>query len=140
MSKSEHSTRWIEAVKQVVDEREDQYAHPLINFLRIAENEMAINGDIYAGTGKVYTPLHVARSAYALKLGREVDSFKVDSYLDIIGYTDCVDRINQAMVALGYEQGAAWFRTCTYTEQHELRQRLEVDEQAIAIINGSSKR
>ena len=83
--------------------REDEYGHPLINFLRIA-----LRWSNWLGV-KV-TPADVAFMMIDTKLARENHVHKLDNIDDIVGYASCWERIDNYMRdELGYESGCGAF-------------------------------
>lgn len=120
-------SRWIEDVRAVVDERENQYTHPLINFLQIAEAWNGVGQDLVDGWVKFFTVVHVSRLMNVMKESRDIPNFKPDDHIDIIGYTDCINRIDAAMKDIGYPEGVSWFWTCTRAQQIELLSKILQD-------------
>lgn len=112
---------WLEEASQITrQDREKAYGAPLINFLRIALFWSAY-------LGRLITPLDVAWLMTFVKAGREMQTFKVDNYVDTMGYMDCVYRMDVQLKEMGYVEGVLWFRTATFTTQdmERLLQRLK---------------
>lgn len=103
-------TGWIDIAVAITEEdRPRDYGHPLTNFLRIALHDNIKDAGRRA-KGDYITPLDVAERNIGQKLARQYNSHKDDNYIDIMGYSACVDVINQRMIALGYEEGVQAFR------------------------------
>lgn len=100
---------WLDTVKDITtgDRRRD-YGHPLLNFLRIA---LFFNTHLFSKlrTGCFITPLDVAGLMIELKLAREINTHKDDNWVDIIGYTACVEMMDELMKELGYPIGVHTF-------------------------------
>lgn len=72
---------------KVVEDREQKYGSPSKNFEDIAS--------IWEGvTGHSYTASQVALMMIGVKLSREGFRHRRDNIVDIIGYAECLDRIN----------------------------------------------
>ena len=104
------SPNWLETVQSITtgDRRRD-YGHPLYNFARIAlrwTNHLNIP----------ITPLDVAIMNIEMKLARHENTFKEDNFVDIIGYTVCIQSMDEELKRLGYLRGIRMFED-TYTEQ-----------------------
>lgn len=100
-AKEEERMRLVDQVSETTRGRRDNYGRPLINFLRIA-----VLWTAYARANNapiVFTPLDVAEMMVQLKIARLAHSYTDDSVLDIMGYADCIDDMNQQAIELGYK-------------------------------------
>lgn len=116
---------WLNTVKDITtgDRRRD-YGHPLLNFLRIA---LFFNTHLFSKlrTGCFITPLDVAGLMVELKLAREINTHKEDNWVDIIGYTACVEMMDELMKELGYPIGVHSFEHLKISEWYEVLDRAE---------------
>lgn len=68
-----------EAINLVTGPRQQSYAHPAVNFARIAKGwEMIL--------GQLVTPEQVGLCMVIVKLARQVNAHSRDNYADAIGY------------------------------------------------------
>jgi len=81
-----------EAIEVSGESRQRDYGHPLINHERIAA---FWNVQIANKLKAPIEPREVALMMIALKLAREVNTPKRDNLVDIVGYVNCVDLIDQ---------------------------------------------
>ena len=73
-----------EACELVTGPRQRAYAHPSVNFARIAKGwEMIL--------GVPITPEQVGLMMVVVKLARQVNAHSRDSYVDAVGYLLCAD-------------------------------------------------
>ena len=92
---------WMQVADDLINNhRNNQYAHPLPNFIRIA---------LYwsIDTETIITPVQVARMMMVFKVARDIHGFTPDNYIDSIGYAGCVQRMDHLMKAMGYKEGVA---------------------------------
>lgn len=117
-----------EAMDVTRNSRQEEYAHPLINFIR--------TGDFWTtylrGKGRLadeqwITPVDVAWMMVLMKVARAIETHKHDTVVDTAGYADCIGRIDQYMKELGYEDGVKAFDTMTEAEALDLMNRVERD-------------
>ena len=73
-----------EAVRLVTGDRQAAYAHPSVNFSRIAALWSPI-------LGIEVTPEQVALCSVQIKIAREIHAHKADNVVDAIGYLLCLD-------------------------------------------------
>ena len=73
-----------EAVRLVTGDRQTAYAHPKVNFQRIADLWSPI-------LGIEVTPEQVALCSVQIKIAREIHAHKADNVIDAIGYLLCLD-------------------------------------------------
>lgn len=91
----------LENIQEINSERGRDYDHPLPNFLRIS-----LLWSTYC-TPFQFNPIMVADLMILLKEGRVIKTPKWDNYIDIIGYTNCIDMMCEmyyAIECLGSEQ------------------------------------
>lgn len=81
-----------EALEISGESRQRDYGHPLINHQRIAA---FWNIQLAPKLTAPIEPREVALMMIALKLAREVNTPKRDNVLDIAGYVNCIDLIDQ---------------------------------------------
>ncbi len=77
-----------EAVQLVGGDRNRAYAHPAINFQRIARLWEPI-------LGCTVTPAQVALCMIQVKVAREIHVHKRDNLVDLIGYTLTLDAVQE---------------------------------------------
>lgn len=77
-----------EAKKTVEGQRQQDYGDMTKSFNRIASFWSAY-------TGKKLTSLDVANMMILLKVSRAANGFHHDSYVDIVGYVHCAEKIKQ---------------------------------------------
>ena len=77
-----------EAVQLVGGDRNRAYAHPAINFQRIARLWEPI-------LGCPVTPAHVALCMVQVKISRQIHASKRDNVLDAIGYLLTLDAVTE---------------------------------------------
>ncbi len=77
-----------EAVQLVGGDRNRAYAHPAINFQRIARLWEPI-------LGCPVTPAQVALCMVQVKVAREIHAHKRDNLVDLIGYTLTLDAVTE---------------------------------------------
>lgn len=107
---------WMQVADDLIhNHRNKLYAHPLPNFLRIA-----LYWSIDAET--VLTPVQVARMMMVFKVARDIHGFTPDNYIDAIGYAGCVQRMDELMKAMGYEEGVAKLYTVDMNDMFNLLQ------------------
>ena len=85
-----------EALEVSGQNRQRDYGHPLVNHERIAAVWNVVLGPKLA---KPITPEEVVWCMIGVKLAREVNTPKRDNALDVAGYINCLDLINQAKTA-----------------------------------------
>ena len=73
-----------DAIHVVNGPRQRDYAHPRINFQRIADLWSPI-------LGITVTPEQVALCSVQIKIAREIHAHKADNVIDAIGYLLCLD-------------------------------------------------
>lgn len=89
-------------------ERQDNYGHPIVNFLRIAIDwTIMLRLEGVLSNGEIITPQQVARMMVRLKDDREMHTPNPDNIVDGIGYLSCVDRIHRWLQVSGL--GTNWF-------------------------------
>jgi hypothetical protein len=96
--------------KIITGPRQNAYAHPIINFLRIGirwSMRLTSRGKLVYGT--CVDPDDVAWMMADFKIAREDAKHQDDNALDLIGYTECWQRLDTAMKQLGLG-GMEWFR------------------------------
>lgn len=76
-----------EAVAVVKGPRQDNYAHPIINFQRIAD----LWGPVF---GHAVTPQQVSLAMILVKVAREINMHTRDNLVDLIGYTLTLDAVS----------------------------------------------
>lgn len=103
-------------------DRQRDYGSPLINHLRIA---VRWNILMMAQLTRPITPDQVALAMVDLKLARQQQTHKRDNFIDMAGYINCIDSMNQDMVELGYEEGIAAFKEFTFSELIDLLDEME---------------
>ena len=81
-----------EALEISGESRQRDYGHPLINHERIAA---FWNVQLAGKLTSPIKPREVALMMIALKLAREINTPKRDNILDIAGYVNCIDLIDQ---------------------------------------------
>lgn len=116
----------LEANKATRTEREIAYAHPMLNFARIAklwDTYLRMVGVI--GGNKPLTPEHVAQMMVLFKIAREVATHYLDSLIDEAGYTDCAQRIDTVLKRLGHAKGLNDLRDMTLEQLDALYMHLE---------------
>lgn len=72
--------------------RQRDYGHPITNHQRIADMWSVVLGNKLT---KEITPREVALMMICVKLAREVNTPKRDNLVDIAGYVNCIDLIDQ---------------------------------------------
>jgi hypothetical protein len=77
-----------EAVQLVGGDRHRAYAHPAVNFQRIARLWEPI-------LGCPVTPAQVALCMVQVKVAREIHNHKRDNLVDLIGYTLTLDAVQE---------------------------------------------
>lgn len=85
----------INEIEDITSIRNRDYAHPLVNFLRIS----LLWNVIKPSENPVFNPILVADMMVLMKEARIVNTPKWDNYRDIMGYTNTVDM----MIQLYYE-------------------------------------
>ena len=110
--------------------RQKEYGHALINFIRMAEYAQAHWRGRLA-PGEFWTPLDVIHVNDGWKSARELEVHKEDNLVDKMGYIDCYERIDDLMRELGYIDGAEAFRTMSEQEMRDLRYRLEREKRDV---------
>lgn len=107
---------WLDIASEITQgDRQRDYSHPLINFLRHA---MLLNV-MYTGklkTDVLFTPVDVAMQMIVLKQARQLNTHKADNWIDTMGYAACVESMNDLMLALGYTEGVEAFSDMTLDE------------------------
>lgn len=99
------SRSWIDITADITSgDRRRDYGHPLTNFMRIA-----MEWTVYQDWRVVYTPLDVAMMSIVMKVARQINTFKDDNFIDMMGYSVCVEAFDQRMKEMGYAQGAKEF-------------------------------
>jgi hypothetical protein len=73
-----------DAIRLVTGDRQAAYAHPKVNFQRIADLWSPI-------LGVKVTPEQVALCSVQIKIAREIHAHKADNIIDAIGYLLCLD-------------------------------------------------
>jgi hypothetical protein len=73
-----------DAIRLVTGDRQAAYAHPKVNFQRIADLWSPI-------LGITVTPEQVALCSVQIKIAREIHAHKADNIIDAIGYLLCLD-------------------------------------------------
>jgi hypothetical protein len=73
-----------DAIRLVTGDRQAAYAHPKVNFQRIADLWSPI-------LGITVTPEQVALCSVQIKIAREIHAHKADNVIDAIGYLLCLD-------------------------------------------------
>ena len=73
-----------DAIRLVTGDRQAAYAHPKVNFQRIADLWSPI-------LGITVTPQQVALCSVQIKIAREIHAHKADNLIDAIGYLLCLD-------------------------------------------------
>lgn len=86
---SNQSTITQEAINRVRNEREQMYGHPAVNFERIAK----FWNHYLEGRGEI-SPRDVAYMMILLKVARQMEIPTRDNLVDIIGYVQCVEAID----------------------------------------------
>lgn len=113
---------WLGIAAEITQgDRQRDYSHPLINFLRHA---MLLNV-MYTGklkNGVLFTPVDVAMQMVVLKQARQLNTHKDDNWIDTIGYAACVDSMNALMLALGYTEGVEAFSGMSLDEMQGVLQ------------------
>lgn len=90
---------WLEtAAKITTGERNKNYGHPLVNFLRIAHRQSCT----YM---KAINARQVAQGAVDFKMAREQNGFMQDNWVDTMGYSATVERMDYRLREMGYETG-----------------------------------
>jgi hypothetical protein len=87
---------YLDTANKVVNERGDNYDHPLINFLRIA-----IRWSLWLN--KLVTPLDVAIMMIELKLARTQHRLLDDNLIDTAGYVETIAKMDNYVRELGFE-------------------------------------
>jgi hypothetical protein len=87
---------YLNTANKVVNERGDNYDHPLINFLRIA-----IRWSLWLN--KLVTPLDVAIMMIELKLARTQHWLLDDNLIDTAGYVETIAKMDNYVQELGFE-------------------------------------
>ena len=82
-----------EALKVSGENRQRDYGHPLVNHERIAAVWNVVLGPKLTAP---ITPEEVVWCMIGVKLAREVNTPKRDNALDVAGYVNCLDLIQQA--------------------------------------------
>lgn len=96
---------WVDEVVAITEgDRRRDYGHPLINFLRIA-----IRWSLYLK--QTVSPVDVALLMVEVKLSRQQQTYKEDNFIDIMGYTACVEAMDTKLKEYGYPQGVRVFDT-----------------------------
>lgn len=116
-----------EALEATRKSRQQAYAHPILNFARIADLWVSLlrMWGVMTPDSKPLTPEHVAQMMVAFKIAREANTHKRDNIVDEAGYTDCVDRIHEALIANGYLGGLEDMRQMDFNQLRELYDKLE---------------
>lgn len=73
-----------DAIRLVTGDRQAAYAHPKVNFQRIADLWSPI-------LGITVTPEQVALCSVQIKIAQEIHAHKADNIIDAIGYLLCLD-------------------------------------------------
>jgi hypothetical protein len=110
---------WLADVDAIVTQRRRDYAHPLLNFLRIA-----IFWNAYLGDVRI-TPVDVAMLMNLMKIARHMQTPKEDNFVDLIGYTVCVEAMHEMMQRIGYAEGIRAFDTIPARDYPDLIARIE---------------
>ncbi len=96
------SNTWLEeALLVTTGDRRRDYGRPLRNFADIAAVETA-HFSYKLLPRKIITPTDVAIWNNLQKMARHKNTFKADNFVDVIGYTACIDDMNRHMIELGY--------------------------------------
>lgn len=85
-----------EALKLSGEDRQRYYGHPLINHERIAATWNVVLGPKLR---EPITPEEVVWCMIGLKLAREVNKHSRDNAVDVAGYVNCLDLIEQKRAA-----------------------------------------
>lgn len=110
---------WLEQVEELThSDRQRDYGPPLINCLHIA-----VRWSTYLN--RTISPLDVALMMIDVKLARQQQTYKEDNFLDIMGYTVCIEDMDKHMKALGYERGIRAFESMGELGVYDLLMRLE---------------
>ncbi len=113
-----------ERLKEITEsERQRDYGHPLINFLRIA---VRWNILFESRLGTLITPMDVALMMVDMKLARLQNTYTPDSVLDIAGYASCLSRMDDKMIELGFKNGVKEFSVMTLDGMNKLIEVLNV--------------
>lgn len=102
-------SKWLAEADEITSsDRQRDYGRPLMNFLRIAL-DWNINDAGRRIQGDYITPLDVVRDMIGMKKARDLNMFKDDNWIDTIGYSRCVEDMNDQMQELGYSNGVKAF-------------------------------
>lgn len=82
-------------------ERQRDYAHPLINMVRIAVRQ-SITHRFELRDLTAINPYKAALAMVDVKLARQEATGKQDNIIDAIGYTDIIDRMARKLIDMGY--------------------------------------
>lgn len=112
-----------EAIKIALEvtrgDRQRDYAHPLLNMVRIAVRQTLTHRDELKD-GKAINPYKAVLAMVDVKLAREEATPKQDNIVDSIGYTDMIDRMAQKLIELGYctnyVAARQYFDNCSFVD------------------------
>ncbi len=86
----------IDVIAQLNKERSGDYGHPLPNFLRISLLWSIMHAP------KIFSPIDVVDMMVLMKEARLFNDVKIDSYLDVIGYVNCIDLMCELYMELDF--------------------------------------
>lgn len=113
---------WLDKAKEITqNSRQDEYGHPLINFLRTA-----LVWSVY--WERTITPFDVAMAMDLMKTAREIHVHKEDNLVDKIGYISCIDQMAQYVESRGLAiqgDGEQFLRELTFPRMWDLLQHLD---------------
>jgi len=96
-----------EAHRVTREQRQADYAHPAINFIRVADFWTPYLRNIgKLEPGMALTAQDVARMMELFKIARQQQGYKHDTVVDTAGYADCDARINDFYIEKGYSSNA----------------------------------
>lgn len=109
-------------------ERQRDYAHPLLNMVRIAVRQ-TITHRFDLLPERAINPFRATLAMVDVKLARQVATGKQDNIVDTLGYADMVDRMVRKLIEMGYcntyEEAVCFFNEWTLPQLYTFMLELE---------------
>lgn len=116
---------WLKTAQEITtgDRRRD-YGRPLRNFTEIGLAE-TLQFKKKLRPGAIFNPMDVAIWNIVQKVCRHINTYKDDNFVDIIGYSSCVNQMDGHLIELGYPEGVASLDAMTFEELQVLLAKIE---------------